>query len=189
MKFKGKLLDVFQNYKTKHYQIVLDADTEAVEAFEALADKDLSVELKTWREGRSLSANSFFHVLCDKIAKAQTPTLSMNYCKNILVGRYGVQDYLEDGETPIVIKTNIEPKEMLEQEHLHCRVAQGGDENTWFYFVMKPTHLYDTKEMSDLISGTVEEAKALGIDTITQREIDEMMQRYGIEWEKKHEGK
>lgn len=35
---------------------------------------------------------------------------------------------------------------------------------------------YDTKQMSDLINGTVNDAKDLGIETLTDDEITEMME-------------
>ena len=42
------------------------------------------------------------------------------------------------------------------------------------YIAVKCSHLYDSKEMSDLIDGTVEEAKSLGIETATPEEIERM---------------
>ena len=50
--------------------------------------------------------------------------------------------------------------------------------------VMRGSHTYDTKEMSELIKGTVEEAKELGIETATPQEIKEMEERWGLKIEK-----
>lgn len=50
--------------------------------------------------------------------------------------------------------------------------------------VMRGSHTYDTKEMSELIKGTVQEAKALGIETATPQEIKEMEERWGLKIEK-----
>lgn len=49
---------------------------------------------------------------------------------------------------------------------------------------MRGSHTYDTKEMSELIKGTVQEAKALGIETATPQEIKEMEERWGLKIEK-----
>lgn len=183
---KARLVSIVKNIKNNNFQLTFETDTQAVEVFEKWLDKDLAVEPKPWRDKRSLNANAYCHMLIDKIAKAQTPTLSATFCKNLLIGRYGVQMRLENGE-PVILKSNLAPEYMLEQEHLHCKVVQGGDEKTWFYAVMKPTHEYDTKEMSDLIDGVVDEAQRLDIETMTPNQIAELKQRYGIEWSKRHE--
>jgi hypothetical protein len=48
----------------------------------------------------------------------------------------------------------------------------------WFY-LLKPSHLFDTKEMSRLIDGIVEDAKALGIETLPPDKIEELKQKWG----------
>ena len=50
--------------------------------------------------------------------------------------------------------------------------------------VMRGSHTYDTKEMSELIKGTVAEAKELGIETATPQEIKEMEERWRAKLEK-----
>lgn len=49
---------------------------------------------------------------------------------------------------------------------------------------MRGSHTYDTKEMSELIKGTVAEAKELGIETATPQEIKEMEERWRVKLEK-----
>ena len=48
------------------------------------------------------------------------------------------------------------------------------DKEFTHYCILKPTHEYDSAEMAALIDGTVEEAKELGIPTITPNEIARM---------------
>ena len=43
------------------------------------------------------------------------------------------------------------------------------------YVVMRGSHTYDTKEMSRLIDGTVQEAKEHGIETLPPDELERMM--------------
>lgn len=43
---------------------------------------------------------------------------------------------------------------------------------------MRGSHTYDTKEMSRLIDGTVEEAKELGIETLTPDQVERMKQAW-----------
>jgi hypothetical protein len=43
---------------------------------------------------------------------------------------------------------------------------------------MKPSHLYDSKEMNALIAGTVDEAKELGIEVLTPDELERMEMKW-----------
>ena len=144
-----------------------------------IKDCDLDITAKKHREKRSLNANAYFHVLCGKLADKLR--LSKPRCKNLLIGRYGQQDFLDDG-TPIILKTNIAVETMLEQETLHCipcgaKVENGAEVN--FYKVMRPSHTYNNLEMSILIDGTVDECKGQGIETLTPAELERMINAWG----------
>ena len=49
-----------------------------------------------------------------------------------------------------------------------------------FYRVYRGSHTYNTEEMSILIDGTVQEAKDLGIETMTPDQIEEMKQKWKV---------
>ena len=49
----------------------------------------------------------------------------------------------------------------------------------WFVLLL-PSHLMDSKQMSELIDGTVSEAQELGIDTRTPDEIERMKSLWEI---------
>ena len=73
---------------------------------------------------------------------------------------------------------------MLEQEFLHCRAIGSVEENgkeIIFYKIYGGSHTYDTREMSILIDGTVQEAKDLGIETMTPDQIEEMKQKRKVQ--------
>lgn len=72
---------------------------------------------------------------------------------------------------------------MLEQETLHCYPCGCKEENGQslnFFRIYRGSHTYDTKEMSILIDGTVQEAKDLGIETMTPDELDRIKQEWGV---------
>ena len=144
-----------------------------------LQDKTLDIKLTTHREKRSLDANAYFHVLVDKIRGVTG--YSFSRVKNELITSYGQIEYMMGQQ--VVIKTNIPPDKMCEQETLHCKPVkveiQDGKEVT-FYRVYRGSHTYNTEEMSRLIDGTVQEAKDLGIETMTPAQIERMMQLYGL---------
>lgn len=143
-----------------------------------LMDKDLRLKLTQWRNVRSLNANAYFHVLCDKLADKLG--MSKPRMKNLLLFRYGQKARDKDGSIAI-IKSNADDSELLDREDFHCWPIQNAPDGTPMYVILQHSRLYDSKEMSILIDGTVEEAKAQGIDTLTKTEIDEMKQKWGID--------
>lgn len=142
--------------------------------------KDFDVDVKRHREKRSLNANALFHKMVGEIAKTLDPPLSMARCKNILMARYGVIVYLDDDELiPAAIKTNIGPEIMLEKEQEHWKVARS-DGDLWFYYMLKNTHEYNTLEFSKLLSGALEDARELGIDTVSDEEKEMALKCWGL---------
>lgn len=175
MKFTGMIAGISKDYLTGKYLITFRAGEEVVSGYEKLKAVDaLDVTVEKHKKKRSLDANAYFHVLVGKIADSLG--ISKQRCKNILIGRYGQTEYLKEGEAA-VIKTNISVNQMLEQETLHvvpCGVdVQDGKEINYFR-ICRGSHTYDTKEMSVLIDGTVQEAKEQGIETMTPAEIERM---------------
>lgn len=182
MKFTGRIKEIFLDLFSKQAVLTLYVNEDIREEYERLKDKEkLSVEIKQYRERRSLDANAYFHVLAGKIADVLS--ISKPRSKNILIGRYGQPELLDDG-SPAIMKTNIPVSQMMEQETLHCYPCgskiESGQELV-FYRIYRGSHTYDTKEMSVLIDGTVEEAKDLGIETMTPDQIKEMKQKWGVD--------
>ena len=137
-------------------------------------DKTKRWDIKEHKEKRSLDANAYFHVLCDKLR--QKLGISMARCKNHLIADYGQIQYLPDG-APMIYKTNAPEEYMLELETIHTKCVKVTEENgkeVFFYRLYRGSHEYDTKEMSQLIDGTVQECKAVGIETATPDEIARM---------------
>lgn len=175
LKFTGKFAGFNRDYLTGKNTIAFEVNEDITPYIDAVKDADkIAVDVRKWRRKRSLSANAYFHALNDKLAK--TLCMSATRCKNALIARYGQPLYI--GETPAVIKSNIEPALMLEQEHLHVAVVRGGDSDTTFYKVFRPTHEYNSAEMAQLIRGTVEECELQGIQTITNAEIESLCKQW-----------
>ena len=170
----------FQDSKTIIQAKVIEGDF--LKVFEKLQDKLCAIEIKEWHDKRSLNANAMFHVLVSQIAKAHEQPLSFDRCKNILIGRYGVPEEI-DG-VPVTIKTNVDPEKMLERADIHCKLLKGGNENTFFYWIMKHTAVYSTAEFAKLLDGTIEDAKAMGINTVTEAEKQKALELWGMQIDK-----
>ena len=180
--FRVKLLQPEIDYETRR----VIARQEIIEGnyreFFDVADKEkeFDISIRRHRQRRSLDANALFHKMVREIAKALDPPLSMARCKNILMGRYGVIIYLDDEETiPATIKTNIGPEIMLEKEQEHWKVARS-DGSLWYYYMLKNTREYDSNEFSKLLSGTLEDARELGIDTVSDEEKEMALKCWGV---------
>ena len=181
MESKGKLINVTRDILSGKLNVTFQLSTEPIDELNELAKMDaVDIVAKKHKKKRSLDANAYFHVLVGKIA--DKIHISKTHCKNILIGRYGQQEFLEDGK-PIVIKSNVGVEKMLEQEFLHtvpCGTKLENGIEVVFYKVFRGSHTYDTKEMSILIDGTVQEAKDLGIETIPPEELERMVSKWRV---------
>ncbi len=184
METTGKLTNITRDFVSGKLNVTFQIGTEPVEELNWLASLDeIDITAKKHRKKRSLDANAYFHVLVGKIADELA--ISKTRCKNLMIGRYGQQEFLEEGQ-PVILKTNISVNKMLEQEFLHCSACGFKVENgteVVFYKVFRGSHTYDSKEMSVLIEGTVQEAKDLGIETIPPAELQRMLER----WQKQNQ--
>lgn len=151
--------------------------TFEVDAFDELRgmEGELNIEIKKHSGHRSLNANAYFHKLVGLIADAMNPPISKAKCKNMMMARYGQREII-DGQFA-KFSSEVGPESLLEVEYVHLSFIGIGEANNktfYHYAVLKPTHLFDSKEMSILIDGTVEEAKQLGIQTKSPDEIERM---------------
>lgn len=138
----------------------------------------LDVEIKKHREKRSLSANAYFHVLCNKIS-AETGE-SEDAVKRRLVVSYGALARDKDGK-PVGLKLppTVDPSDFYPYVRLYETRQENGKDYSC-YFVYKESHKMDSKEFARLVDGAIEEAKELGIQTDTP----EQLARYKEEWSK-----
>lgn len=147
-------------------------EVDSFDEIRGMEEKEVSIEVKISRNKRSLNANAYFHVLVGKIA--EKVKISKTRAKNILLGKYGQREILDDGPLMISVKESVD---MLEREDIHCvpvghGKVKGKDFTHWA--IIRPSHEYDTKEMAELIDGTIEDAKELGIETLSENEIKRM---------------
>lgn len=167
---RGRILTPPAMGVNRKWQMTLELEEQPT-FYDRLKDKDISVEIKQFREKRSLNANAYFHVLVDKIAGIQRVTHTEVH--NRLIADYGV---IDEQINNIILDDTI-PWLRLDTIHLRPTTATRVMDNGKLYrvyLVMRGSHTYDTAEMSRLIDGTVEEAKALGIETITPDELERM---------------
>ncbi len=139
-------------------------------------------DISEHKEKRSLNANNYFHMLCGKIANAMT--LTHVEVHNQMLADYGV---IDDDIKTIILRDDIDWKKL---DNIHLRPTTATrvlDDKKMYrvYHVLRGSHTYDSKEMSVLIDGVVQEAQALDIETITTTEKDKMLMEWAKSYEKK----
>lgn len=137
----------------------------------AAKGKELSVEIKQHRNHRSLDANAYMWLLLSKMANVLHTTKDELYL--LMLERYGVF-------THIVVKPNLVDKvkeqwrTVLELGEVEVNGKKGIQLQCYF-----GSSTYNTKEMSVLIDGVVGEAKEIGIETMTPKELALLKDEWG----------
>ena len=127
-------------------------------------DKDKKFEIKEKREKRSLSQNSYAWELITKIGNILRKSKEEVYLQML-------KDY---GQSEIVsILSSIEPKGYFKY---YEKIGTGVVNNKEFthYKIFKGSSEFDSKEMTILIDGIIQECKQLGIETLTPDEIEKL---------------
>lgn len=155
------------------------------EKFDQLKDAELDIEIKKHRNIRSKNANSYFHVLVNKIA-AETGE-SDEEVKVRLITSYGTLERTKDGKYMMfVLPKEADATDYYKYAVLYDqRTINGTVCNMWK--VYKDSHKMDTKEMARVIDGAILEAKELGIETETPKQLEEMKRKWA-EYEAAHGG-
>ena len=133
-------------------------------------DKEYQVEIKEYKQKRSLNANAYAWVLINKIAnvmRLSKEEVYLNMLKHYgqsqiisIVSEVNITGYFKYYE---VIGTSI----LNNKEFNHIKVYKGSSE-------------YDTKEMSIFIDGIVQEAKQLDIETLTPNQLAELKSLWNV---------
>lgn len=139
---------------------------------EVLKDKPYVCEIKPYAKKRSLDANAFFHVQCDLIAKATKR--SPREIKIELNTTYGTIAKDDDGQyLAVMLPENAKVERFYDYAKWYKSMEMNGKKYNC-YLLYKPTHELDSREMSALIDGTIQEAQQLGIEVKTPSELAEM---------------
>ena len=174
MESSGRIVGITRDIVSNKLNITFQLDSCSLEEINRLAElESLTIKAEKEKKKRSLDANSYFHVLVGKIADVQG--ISKPYAKNLLLGRYGQRETDEFGK-PLVVSIFAEI-DMMQREDIHLYpIGHGSVQGKEFthYAVIRGSHTLDSKEMSVLIDGTVEEAKDMGIETLPDHEIRRM---------------
>lgn len=134
------------------------------------AGKQYSVTIKEYRQKRSLDANAYAWVLIDKIAAAVGLPKTEVY-RNAIKELGGVSDTVCVMDAAVDALCNGWSHNGLGwvTETLPSKIK--GCTNVILYY---GSSTYDSKTMSRLIDGLIEDARNLGIETMTPQELERL---------------
>ena len=145
-----------------------------------IADEDTTVyDLVEHKEKRTLNQNGYYWSLLDKVANKAK--VSKNRLHNDMLQHYGQRMFI-DGQCVYVTIPDTEECEngAMESSTVHLKptskVMSGRDGvnyRTWV--MMRGSHDYDTREMSVLLDGLIQEARQYpDIEVMTPNQLAEM---------------
>lgn len=125
-------------------------------------------EIERKRKKRSTDANALCWAVCTEIANELRTDKESIYVD--MLKRYGQSDVVS-------VLSSVDVKGYFKYYDEFGKGTVNGKEFT-HYRVYKGSSEYDTREMSILIDGIIDEAKTLGIEVISEREKSLLLQEW-----------
>lgn len=139
---------------------------------------DAIIKAVIFKAKRSRQQNAYYWALVTEIANVMRQ--SKNVIHNVLLRDYG-QPMLISGERPYVFipDTDEAEAEVLKASTYHLKptthIKEGkGDVDYRAYVPLLGSSQMDTTQMSILLDGCIQEAKSIGINTLTPDQIERM---------------
>ena len=178
MKMTGRILMANIGIMTNKPGLMLEINerNEFTALVDEMADKDkLSIEIKPYRERRSLDANAYFWVLCDKLAEKLRKGKTELY-------RELIRDIGGVSETVCVVNSAVErfcanwQAKGLGWQTETAESKIEGCTNVTVYF---GSSTFDRDQMARLLDLTIQECREQGIPTETPEEIARLKSLWG----------
>lgn len=137
--------------------------------------KDYEVSISPKKRRRSLDANAYLWVLCDKLAdKLHTTKIEVYRTAVREVGVFDTVLLTDRAVEDFIRKWNLNGIGYLAEVSHKSRIEGCTAVRTYY-----GSHTYDTKEMSRLVDYIVQECKGQDIETLTPNELAELKQKWG----------
>lgn len=174
---KGKLKDLTRNMDGT-YNLTVSIGPDAKKIWDKLRDKDVEVEVKQFRQKRSLDASAFCWALCRDIGQALYPPLAKEEVYRHAIRAVGV----------------YEPLPIREDALERFSEIWSGKGTGWFVDVVDDSKLkgykrvnayfgtstYNSKEMSTLIDYLVDDAEQMGLPIpLGKDEVEKLKREWG----------
>ena len=180
MQTTGIIKDINIDYETRKPKISLLLDTKEIEIVEQLKNENkLNIDLKKYRKRRSLDANNYFWKLLQELCKLAEIDTKEEYKRRVkelgIFRRFRIE------------KENVNTFEKMWTKQgiaWFCEIFDTeiiGDTEFKIINAYYGSSSFNTKQMSRLIDGLVQDCKVYNIETKTPEEIESLLK----EWDKK----
>ena len=176
MKSIGIIEDISIDYKTQKTKILLVLnERESLSSIEELKEDKLSIEIKKYKNKRSLDANAYMWVLISKLEE------KLNISKDIIY-----KDAIRNIGVYEVIPVKNEAVERFIEAWTKnglgwvCETTKSKLEGYTNILAYYGSSTYNTAEMSRLIDFVVQECKQLNIETMSRTELDSLIESWGL---------
>ena len=178
MELTGKLIDCSVDILSGKLKVTFEVEekNELMKRFDELKNKVLSIKVGLKKKKRSKNANAYMWQLCNKIAQALSKDGDYIYTKEEIyrkaireVGKFKDYPFAEVDKTLAYGWSKIGIGYFTEELEVGYRMYYGSSS-------------YDVPQMSRLIDYVVQDAKALGIETMTPEDLSKLK----AEWEKQY---
>lgn len=172
MKITGKIVGANIDFRTGKPTISFEVNEK--NDFKLMVDEmrgndKLSIEVKPFRQKRSLDANALCWKLCTEIANILRTDKDSVYL--LMLKRYGQSDIVSvskgiDVNPYFKYYEKAGEGKVNGKDFVHYKVYQGSSE-------------YDTRYMSIFLDGIVSEAKEMGIQVLSSNELSLLKEEWG----------
>lgn len=165
--------------------ITVTVTSDFSKEYDELKDHEINVDIKKFSKRRSLDANAYAWMIIDKIAEKTKIKKSEVY-------RNAIREI--GGVSTIICVKDVAADSLCNNWSSHgtgwmtekSKSKIPGCTNVTLWY---GSSVYDSRQMSALIDSLVQDAEALGIPTITEKEKEILLGRWTIKSEKKKEEK
>lgn len=130
----------------------------------SLSDKEYVVQVKEYHKKRSLDANAYCWHLINELGNVLRLKKEEVYIQ--MLKSYGQSEIIS-------VRSDVDINGYVKY---YDEIGKGfvGDKEFTHYRAYKGSSEFDTREMSILLDGIIQECKEQGIETMTPREIEEL---------------
>lgn len=127
-------------------------------------------EVKEHKEKRSLSQNSYYWKLINEVSRRQKQSVAYVHNTELRAARYA--RWFEDQLVLVSIPdTDDAEAQIMEQMEYHLAPTNRREGDKRIYVMLRGSSEFNTAEMSHLLDLLIQDAQALGIETMTPAEL------------------
>ena len=174
MECTGKIHSVNRDWKSGKIILSFEINEEPTEAINCVSQYEkLSIKAVKYKKKRSLDANGYCWAIITKIANHPDIKSSKEEVYEEMLQKYGYLYQDEEGYIPVTVKAGVDMSKI--EGHWKFYKSNGKFDS---YLMIKGSSEYNTQEMAHFIDMIVQEAKELGIETLTPDELERMKQAW-----------